>query len=129
MIPSDPVGEFLKRRGCADDIVREGFAGLLARWERIAREVAAGYDLPMEDYLNDLDARQILAEAGVFLSPGASHRFQPRLAAADREFRAHTRPVDECLWGAENEEEMGLDAVANWWYYRLPDHPGPGFPG
>lgn len=129
MTRSDPVAEFLKRRGCADHVVREGFGGLLARWEAFAREVAAGYNASMEDYLNDLDTRQLLAETSSLLPPHAFHRFQPRLQAADEEFRLHSRPVAECLWGPENAEEMGWCAPANWWYYRLPEHPGADFPG
>jgi hypothetical protein len=129
MTPADPVTEFLLTRGCSEQVVREGFPGLLGRWESIAQDVAAGYDFAMEDYLNDLDARQILAEALPHVAVAWLAEFQARLDAADELFRKHTTEIPECLWGDENAFEMNWTPSANWWYYRIPEHPGPGFPG
>ena len=88
-------------------------AELIERWERIAAgPVALGDD----DWLNDLDVRQLLHDLG--LRERAPYR--DRLRAADARFRAATLPVRTCLWGEENAHRHGWTRRRNWWYYRIP---------
>ncbi len=63
MRENDPVGEFLRKRGCPEHIVRGGLQGLLEGWEEVVRSVGEGYSLGLDDYLNDMDGRQLLEEA------------------------------------------------------------------
>ena len=57
------VADFLRARGCSAQVVDGGLAGLLARWAATVEELAAGYRWTFDDYLNDVDGRQILEEA------------------------------------------------------------------
>ena len=57
------VDRYLTGSGAGTHLLGLGMDGLIARWEAIADEVAAGYRLGLDDYLNDLDLRQILAGA------------------------------------------------------------------
>ena len=56
----DPIRRFLRARGVADHVVAGGLDGLVADWEHTAERVESGYALGLDDYLNDLDARQII---------------------------------------------------------------------
>ena len=61
----------------------------MAAWEQTAAAIEAGYSLTLDDYLNDLDARQILK---VVLSamPDPDGPLLDRLRAADARVRAAT---------------------------------------
>ena len=52
---SDPVRDYLQKKGCADHVINGGLAGLVETWEGIVESVAEGYSLGLDDYLNDLD--------------------------------------------------------------------------
>ena len=59
--PADAVRRFLRARGSPAHVVEEGLEGLVRGWEETVERVAAGYPLDtIEDYLNDLDGRQLL---------------------------------------------------------------------
>ena len=51
----DPIREYLKKKGCPENVVKSGLQGLITTWETIVIEVSNGYDLTLEDYLNDMD--------------------------------------------------------------------------
>jgi hypothetical protein len=88
-------------------------AELIERWERIAAHpVALGHD----DWLNDLDVRQLLHD----LRRRERAPYRARLQASDAAFKAFTRPVRTCLWGEANAERNGWTRRRNWWYYRIP---------
>ena len=63
MRADNAVHEFLLSRGCPDDVVQMGLEGLLGEWERAVAQVESGYPLGLDDYLNDLDGRQLLEES------------------------------------------------------------------
>ncbi len=109
------VDRYLTGSGAGTHLLGLGMDGLIARWEAIADEVAAGYRLGLDDYLNDLDLRQILdgAVAAVAETRGP---LLARLRSADARFRAATRPVDDSLWGAAAPG----DRHRTWWYFRVP---------
>ncbi len=88
-------------------------AQLIERWERTAaRPEPLGHD----DWLNDLDVRQLIHD----LDRPARGPYRERLRLADVRFRAGTRPVRECLWGPANAAKHGWTRRRNWWYYRVP---------
>lgn len=124
MTPSDPVTRYMEERGCPRDLIREGLTGLLIRWEKVVAEVEKGYALTLDDYLNDMDLRDILAggvEAGGELDPAA----EARLKAADERFGRLVVPCDS-LWGDPDYDEGAPDPDMQWWYYRRPRAPGAG---
>ena len=93
---------------------------LLAGWERTVAAVEAGYASGYEDYLNDLDGRQLLAQALERVSRPQADVVAERLAALDARMRAATTPVARCLWGLIVADEEGWTPEANWWYYARP---------
>jgi hypothetical protein len=125
MSPDDSVREFLAARGCPEDVVAGGLDGLMAGWQRASEQVEAGYPLGLDDYLNDLDSRQLLEEAMVLAPPAERAAASARLGEADGRLRRHVRLVGECLWGARVAASEGWTAAANWWYFAVPLRPGP----
>ena len=120
MIGKDPVRDLLKRRGCPAHVVEGGLEGLLTAWEKTASEVARGYALGLDDYLNDVDGREILDAAFQAAEPAQRNTLLPRLEAADRMIRRHLKPAGPCLWGENEALERAWTPERNWWYFRRP---------
>jgi len=121
---SDKVRRYLTRRGSPDFIVDGGLPGLVKIWEKTARSVRKGYPLGMDDYLNDLDVRQLIAETRPLASPEERKKLRARVIKADTVFKNHSRAARYCLWGARVARRRGWTSRKNWWYYRLPASPG-----
>ena len=129
MSSMDPVRRFLGQRGSAEHVVAAGIEGLVADWEETVAQIEAGYVLGLDDYLNDMDGRQLLAEA-LPLAPAAERlHAQARVSQADARVRAHLRPLRECLWGERVAATEGWRPDTNWWYFTAPEAPGPGLQG
>jgi hypothetical protein len=121
----DRVRALLREKGAPDDVVKSGLMGLVAEWERTARQVEEGYPLGLDDYLNDLDGRQLLEEAmGVATEPERD-AVAPRVRQADALARAHLETVHECLWGSRVAQSEEWTPQHNWWYFAVPIEPGP----
>ena len=122
---ADPVRRFLVERGSPRHVVDGGLGGLLRGWEATVGAVAEGYPLDtLDDYLDDLDGRQILDEALAVAPPGAARRIRARLASADARFRALVVPTARCLWGDRAAAEHGWRADRSWWYWSRPRRAG-----
>lgn len=123
MSPTDAVRVLLMARGCPESVVNAGLPGLVDAWDNVVRSVERGYELTLDDYLNDMDLRDLIAAAFHASLPDESARVADLLAAADARFRDRT--VDSaCLWGVDIASEEGLDPAREWWYYRRPVRPG-----
>lgn len=116
----DAVRDFLREKGCAYQLIERGFVGLVESWEKVVQSVEEGYTLTMDDYLNDLDARQLLDEAMSVASAAELARFDDRIQQADDQMKSLTRRTGVCLWGDEVAEEEGWTPKKNWWYYSRP---------
>jgi hypothetical protein len=125
MIEIDAVRRFLRERGCPDDVVAGGLEGLIEEWERAVRDVERGYPLGLDDYLNDLDGRQLLEEALPLAAVPDREAARARIRAADERMKRCVRSTDECLWGDRVAEAEGWTPIENWWYFRVPRSPGP----
>jgi hypothetical protein len=121
----DPVREYLRQRGASYSVIANGLRGLVDNWERVVAEVEAGYDRPFDDYLNDLDGRQLLANALEIAPEEVREAYTGRIAATDARVKAVTRPSARCLWGQIVADEEGWKPDRNWWYFLLPTAPGP----
>jgi len=120
------VREFLRARGCEDPIVEHGLEGLIAAWEEFAGALERGYPLDtLDDYLNDLDGRELIEEA-LDQVPDLRDEIAPRLEIADRRARACLAPRERCLWGDRLARANGWSAARQWWYFMQPAAPGPG---
>jgi hypothetical protein len=99
-----------------------GLSGAVARWESIAESVD-GYDLTLDDWLNDMDLRDIIA--GAFAAAGESERksVSSRLKQADSRFREATIATGP-VWGDAVAASHSHHPERTWWYFRIPRHPG-----
>ncbi len=116
----DSVRGFLEEKGCPQNVVEGGIAGLVKSWEELVKEVSKGYALTLDDYLNDLDGRQILEEALKIAPPGEEGKIRERVRRADRKMRILVEPAGKCLWGSEVAEAEGWSTEKNWWYFSRP---------
>jgi hypothetical protein len=119
----DPIRRFLRARGVADHVVAGGLDGLVADWEHTAERVEKGYALGLDDYLNDLDARQII-EVVLSAIPEPDGPLLARLRAADERMRSATVPAGRCVWGDQPSRDPATER-RNWWYFLVPRNPGP----
>ena len=120
----ETVRDFLRRRGSPDTVVARGLAGLLESWERTVESVARGYPYGLDDYLNDLDGRQLIEDVWGAASDIERARVEARLGLADDKMRAHTERRERCLWGADVATYHGWSSERNWWYWSVPRNPG-----
>jgi hypothetical protein len=120
----DPVAAYLKQRKVAAHLARASLEELVDRWSTTVVEIAGGYAAGLDDYLNDMDLRQILHELQHDLPAVWTSALKRRLRAADRRARAHLAPRRDCLWGRVAAEKKGWTARANWWYFSAPRNPG-----
>jgi hypothetical protein len=118
--PVDPVRVYLKTRGAAEHVVSGGLEGLVRDWEQFVESVADGYSLGAEDYLNDLDARQLVEEALAVAPPAQKKAVADDVRRADDLMRTLAHPVEKCLWGDDAARANGWVASRNWWYFVIP---------
>lgn len=111
---SDPVREYLERRGARPDLIAGGLRGLVRQWERIVDDVSRGYQLTLDDYLNDLDARDLLDGALAAAGPAERNAVDEHVERADRRFVDATEP------GAFLGDPDAETAATAWWYRRHP---------
>jgi hypothetical protein len=119
MTEPDAVRQVLADRGCPDDVVRAGLAGLTERWAMIVASVEAGYAFGLDDLLNDMDLRDLIADALAVAPAAEEAAHRPAIVALDARLRAISVPT-RCLWGDDVEEDDGLAPERNWWYYLRP---------
>ncbi len=124
MTAGDGVRMYLARRGAPDFMVEEGLAGLIRRWRETSRSVRRGYPLGMDEYLNDLDGRQLISEVLPLVEPAERKKLRSRVVEADSLFRRHSKATRVCLWGGREARRRGWTSRKNWWYYRIPSAPG-----
>lgn len=114
---------YLDERGLEGDLLENGLAGLVERWEAIVGEVERGYELTIDDYLNDVDLRDILEGAWELASDDERQPLRARRELADNRYRSVTQACPP-LWGEAVTEEMGFTPEKEWWYFRRPRRPG-----
>lgn len=120
----DPVHTYLISRGCAPLVVRRGLSGLLEHWASLVAAAERGRDASLDEWLNDMDLRDILAGALAAATPRERAAAAPRLAEADARFIAITEP-SPCLWGDDIARTNSWRPEWQWWYFRSPLTPGP----
>ncbi len=125
MPTNDRVRAFLREKGCGEHIVERGVEGLVESWEKIAQSVEDGYSLGLDDYLNDMDARQLLDDSLIFATPSQVEGLLDRITRADMLMRSLTERVPRCLWGDEVAAEERWTPVRNWWYFSRPINANP----
>ncbi|MDX2042627.1 MAG: hypothetical protein SF097_15505 [Acidobacteriota bacterium] len=117
---SNEVRDFLVEKGCPLNVAERGLIGLIESWEKVVQSVENGYSLTLDDYLNDLDARQLLEEALDVATMAERINLETRIMHADDLMKGLTRRASVCLWGDELAEEESWNSKKNWWYYACP---------
>jgi hypothetical protein len=120
----DPVYTYLISRGCAPLVVRRGLDGLLEQWSAIVQAAERGRDESLDEWLNDMDLRDILAGALAAAAPRDRRAAAGRLDDSDARFLAITTP-SACLWGEDVARTNRWHAEWQWWYFRRPTTLGP----
>ena len=121
---SDRVDQYFAERGVSAGVRSKGLRGIVASWDAIARN-AERYDLTLDDWLNDLDLRDIIAGAMAVASNTSIGDLRDALERADDMFRAATIELKQSLWGAHGAGgARSHDPVSQWWYFRYPRRPG-----
>ena len=123
-VDHDPVHTYLITRGCAPLVVRRGLTGLLEQWTGIVGTTERGRDGSLDEWLNDMDLRDILAGALAAAAPRDRRTASTHLDDADTRFHSLTVPC-ACLWGDEIAHTNHWRPEWQWWYFRRPTHPGP----
>jgi hypothetical protein len=120
---ADPVTEYLRERGCPQHVVARGLAGLVEGWEKTVDSVASGYQLGLDEYLNDMDGRQLIEDVLSLCEPVFTTTYIERVHRADMRMQQLVKPAP-CLWGEATAAEYGWSKEANWWYFSEPTNPG-----
>lgn len=118
------VHTYLVSRGCSPLVIRRGLSGLLEQWSSIVAAVERGRDASLDEWLNDMDLRDILAGALAAAGPRERRAAAIRLDEADERFHAVTERCG-CLWGDEIALTNSWRPEWQWWYFRRPTIPGP----
>jgi hypothetical protein len=117
---TDSARQYLSDRAYPRHVIDGGLEFLLSGWERVCESVARGEVQYRDDYLNDMDGRQILAEMRSHLDAEQVREADVRIAKADAKIRANLVPTKTCIWGDENARKSGFVPGRNWWYYHRP---------
>lgn len=122
----DRIRQYLRRRGCTPSTVKAGLEGLLSHWDSLVAAVEEGYDLTFDDYLADMELRDVLAGALEVATPEDREIAEKTLGELDERFRELTV---ECspVFGDKAARESGHDASDQWWFFRRPKNPAPDF--
>lgn len=124
---ADPLKDFLRRKGCPEEVIEGGLTGLIEAWGQVVKSVERGYLLTLDDYLNDLDGRQLLEAALKVIPPEEREKYHKKIRPLDEAMRSLVKPAGKCLWGEEVAEAEGWTAKKNWWYFHRPLKGDPDF--
>jgi hypothetical protein len=69
------------------------------RWKEIVESLEESYPYTLDDYLNDMDTRTLLAGVADHLPKDAARELHQSIHESDRRFRLLTEPLEQCLWG------------------------------
>jgi hypothetical protein len=94
----------------------------LKRWEKFVQDVEIkGYhDMTLDDWLNDVDLRQLIHLALPLASRAERQAFEQRLTVADVRFRHATVENRKCLWGSKLAKAEKWKPKTHWWWWRAP---------
>lgn len=120
MAAANRVDAALRARGVADHVLAGGLAGLVESWERVAAELERGYTGGLDEWRNDMDVRDILAEALDAASAPERRALGRRVRLADRRVRGRLMSAGCCVWGARVAANHGWSAGRQWWYFLEP---------
>jgi hypothetical protein len=92
----------------------------LEAWEKTVAQVAEGYRLTFDDWLNDMDVRQAIEDCLPIAPLSLRTAARERLARVDAIFLHATAPTPHCVWGTRNARLERWTPKRHWWYFRKP---------
>jgi hypothetical protein len=94
---------------------------LIDQWAAFAADLTQkNYTFDLDNWLNDVDVRQLILEALPMFSREEMGDHALKLDDADKVFMAATRPFKRCVWGSGTAKKENWTAEKNWWYFRSP---------
>ena len=99
---------------------RESLADRVARWARIVEALKTGWRFDLDDWLNDMDLRQLIHDGWPLYGPDEKAAVEAMIRQADSHFLLHTVDAGKCLWGRKTARRERWSATRNWWYFRKP---------
>ena len=94
---------------------------LVAQWAQFTTDLAAnGYTFDLDNWLNDVDVRELVLEALPMFGREELGELGSALEQADRAFMAATRSHKKCVWGSTTARRERWTPEKNWWYFRTP---------
>ncbi len=119
---NDPVRRYLKSRGVSSELIEGGLEAAIDRWDAISR-TAKSYDFTLDDWLNDMDLRDIIEGALGVATPAERKAVTERLGKADHKIREATVKTGS-IWGSAMSGLLAPNPKKAWWYFRRPLDPG-----
>lgn len=99
---------------------REDLAARVARWAKIVEALEQGWRFDLDDWLNDMDLRQLIHEGWPLYDQDEKGAVEEAIRRADSHFLLHTVEAGKCLWGRKTAKREKWSAKTNWWYFRMP---------
>jgi len=94
---------------------------LIDQWVTFVSDLdKQGYSFDLDNWLNDVDVRELILEAQPMFSREEVGDHALKLDEADKIFMAATRPFKRCVWGGGTAKKEKWTAEKNWWYFRTP---------
>ena len=94
---------------------------LIEQWAQFAQDLAAkDYTFDIDNWLNDVDVRELILEALPMFSSEELGEHALKLEQADKAFLAATRDFKKCVWGKGTARKEKWTPQKNWWYFRTP---------
>jgi hypothetical protein len=94
---------------------------LIEQWTEFAADLGRnGYGFDLDNWLNDVDVRELILEALPMFGVEELGELAAKLEAADQAFLAATREFKHCVWSSRTARKEKWTPQKNWWYFRTP---------
>jgi len=106
----------------SDFVIKNGLNYLIPKWKKFTNKVHENDGSIIEDYLNDLDTRNIIDKILPLLTEIEKASILQEVNFQDRQFIDRTFELKDCIWGVQNETIHGYTRQKHFYYYRAPQH-------
>jgi hypothetical protein len=94
---------------------------LIDQWAEFTGDLELkGYNFDFDNWLNDVDVRELILEALPMFSREELGDHALKLDQADKAFMTGTRDFKKCVWGKGTARKEKWTPQENWWYFRTP---------